>query len=620
MSDPLDFRQETPVTAVTPTHSTERYYPPTDLENLQRVKSLSEQNLTRIISDASDFVAYRTLNDEIDRTLSPETMRRTHGADTSTTPADQPAADDGDQQENDDEGEHDDEGQQPPYTVFTKHEVLFITIAASCAAFFSTISVPIYLAALTELADAFGVTTELINLTVTVYSIVQGLSPALWGAVADGIGRRPVIIFCLVIYIGANIGLAFAKNYGYLVGFRILQSAGIASTVAVGSGVVGDVADRKTRGLYMGIYTGLSMTGSAIGPLIGGALTASFNWRAIFWFLVIASGVTLVFIILMLPETSRKKAGNGSVRPDSWLNRTPYMSLRRHIVKSSRDEVPAPETVLPPSSIKLYRTMQMFLEKDVLIILLPNAIHYTAWFMLITAQSTLLVKHYNFTTLQLGLSYIANGGGSVVGSLLSGKIMNRSYTREVERFRAAYGEHASITASDVKFNIHRARLAPFPYASAPHIAASLVFGWTIQYRVHYIVPILATGVVATASLFSFNLSSTLMVDLFPAESSSAAAAVNLSRCLLCAAGIAAVDKMDNALGTGGTFSLMSGLMLLSWALNFFEIRNGPRFHQERLEKLRQKERAKEKTASTEAGECDTSGTATTIGEKNQAVV
>ncbi|VVT57565.1 uncharacterized protein SAPINGB_P005759 [Magnusiomyces paraingens] len=531
----------------------------TDAENLHRVHSLATQNLTRIISESSDFAAYQSLNEEIIQTLREEENLSV------------------DATEQEDATEH-------PYTIFSKTEVICIAIEASCAAFFSTISVPIYLSALTDFANEFHVSTERINLTVTVFTIVQAVIPAVWGAIADFIGRRPVIVMCLVIYIGANIGLAFAKNYGFLIGFRILQAAGIASTVAVGSGIVGDITDRKNRGFYIGIYSGLSMVGSAIGPLIGGALAATLGWRSIFWFLVIAAGVTLVFLLVMLPETSRKIAGNGSIKPSSWINKSPYMSLRKHFVKESRAETLAPETVLPPSPIKLHRTMQLFLEKDVIIILLPNAIHYASWFMLITAQSTLLTKHYDFSTLQLGLSYVANGGGSVLGSLVGGKVMNLAYNHEVKRFRNIHGNEEEISPQNAKFNIHRARLWPLPIVSSVHIAATLIFGWSIQYHVHYAVPIVFTAFVSFASMFSFSLSSTLMVDLFPSESSSAAAAVNLSRGTICAVGISLVDRMDQAMGTGGTFSLMAGLMLLSWALNFYEIKNGPKYHQERLKK------------------------------------
>lgn len=52
------------------------------------------------------------------------------------------------------------------------------------------ISSNIYVPAIPTLSSAFNVSPEKINLTVTVYLIFQGLTPAFWGAAADAYGRR----------------------------------------------------------------------------------------------------------------------------------------------------------------------------------------------------------------------------------------------------------------------------------------------------------------------------------------------------------------------------------------------------------------------------------------------
>lgn len=549
-----------------------------DSESLESEQEdeVPDPDFTGAMTDANDFVAYNSLS----RENSHSTQHQPHRS----QPIDQ-------------DEKHEKNENTPPHTIFSEHEVLYIACLASCCGFFSTISVPIYLSALDTLASDFNVTIELINLTVTVYSIVQGLSPAIWGSVADSIGRRPVIISCLIVYIGANIGLAFAKNYGFLIGFRLLQAGGIASTITVGSGVIGDITERKNRGLYMGIFSGISMVGNAIGPLIGGALAGTLGWRSIFWFLIIASGITVSTVAVMLPETSRKRVGNGSIWPSSILNKSPYMSIRNSLLSKSKkrqkNQKPDMETLMPPSPVRITRTLELFLEKDTFIILLPNAIHYTSWFMLITAQSTLLTNQYHFTTVRLGLSYLSNGGGSIIGSFVSGRVMNYFYQREVVQFQQTHGiERATalIESRDPSFNIHRARLAPLPIVSTLQIIGSLVFGWTIEKNVHCAVPIVFTALVSFSSLFCYNLSSTLIVDLYPKEASSASAAVNLLRCLLCAAGVSAVDRMDRVLGTGVTFTLMSGLMLLTWGLNLFEIKQGPKFQKQRLDRMKEKER------------------------------
>lgn len=64
--------------------------------------------------------------------------------------------------------------------------------------------------------------------------IFQGLSPSLWGSLADQWGRRPVYLCTMVVYLGANIGLALAPNYPALLVLRMLQAFGSSSVIAIG--------------------------------------------------------------------------------------------------------------------------------------------------------------------------------------------------------------------------------------------------------------------------------------------------------------------------------------------------------------------------------------------------
>ncbi|KAH9226077.1 hypothetical protein K456DRAFT_1154362 [Colletotrichum gloeosporioides 23] len=90
------------------------------------------------------------------------------------------------------------------------------------------------------------------NLTVTVYFVVQGMLPAFFGDLVDQIGRRPVYLVILAIYAGSCIGLALLKSHPLLLIFRMLQSAGSPGTTALGSMIVADLAPPHDRGRYIG--------------------------------------------------------------------------------------------------------------------------------------------------------------------------------------------------------------------------------------------------------------------------------------------------------------------------------------------------------------------------------
>lgn len=481
-----------------------------------------------------------------------------------------------------------DEPDSEPYTIFSHSEKYALSLLASFLAFFSSIAVPIYLPALTELEDYFNVTTEKINLTIVTYSIFQGVAPAFWGPLADRFGRRPIYPLCLITYIGANIGLAMAKSYGMLLGFRALQAAGMAAAVAIGAGLVGDITQRKDRGTFMGLFGGITLLGNALGPLIGAGLSSTWNWRSIFWFLVISAACALVLVLLVLPETNRAFVGNASVRPKRLVNTSPAMvALHGKILIPYNTAVATKRGLLStPKKSSVLRSFELFFNKDVALVLIPSGIHYTVWFIALTVQSTALTKQYNFSITAVGISYLANGLGSILGSIFGGRLMTYIYAKHQEKFKQKWVEEngPDSTPNMFHFDLIKARIIPSFFLSPIMIVGCLIFGWTIQYNVHWIVPIIMTFFISVTGVTFVNVSNVLMVDIFPQESSSASACVNLVRCLLCAVGLAVIDKMNAALGQGGSMTLLSGICALSLGALLIEFNHGLRWNQERIMK------------------------------------
>lgn len=102
---------------------------------------------------------------------------------------------------------------------------------------FSPLTANIYFPAIPAISKAFHKSTELINLTVTMYMILQGVAPMVWGTISDRRGRRPITAICLLILSLSCIGLALTptSDYWLLMVLRCLQAAGSASTIAIGS-------------------------------------------------------------------------------------------------------------------------------------------------------------------------------------------------------------------------------------------------------------------------------------------------------------------------------------------------------------------------------------------------
>jgi hypothetical protein len=116
----------------------------------------------------------------------------------------------------------------PAYSVFSTRRKKCAVWLIALASWFSPASSFIYFPAIVPLAESLGVSVSKINATVTSYLVVAAVAPTVLGHLADELGRRPVIISMLIIYILANIGLAVQSSYAALLLLRMLQSAGMS--------------------------------------------------------------------------------------------------------------------------------------------------------------------------------------------------------------------------------------------------------------------------------------------------------------------------------------------------------------------------------------------------------
>lgn len=124
----------------------------------------------------------------------------------------------------------------PPYSIYTNWEKWAITAIAAGGGLLGPLPANIYFPAIPQLTKVFHESTELLNNTVTVYLVLQGASPMLWGTLSDKLGRRPVFILCLSILTLSCVGLALTPTDAFwlLLLLRCLQAAGCTSTIAIG--------------------------------------------------------------------------------------------------------------------------------------------------------------------------------------------------------------------------------------------------------------------------------------------------------------------------------------------------------------------------------------------------
>lgn len=436
------------------------------------------------------------------------------------------------------------------YTVFSAGEKRLIVFLVSLAGVFSAFTAFVYFPALPSIADTISVSMELMNITVTAYLVVQGVIPAILDEISDTQGRRIVYIAVFTLYCVASIGLAYQSSYGALLVLRMLQSAGASGTVALAYGVIADIAPPHERGGYVGTAHVGWYAAPSLGPVIGGILAEYAGWRWIFRFLAILSGLVLGLFALLLPETSRKVVGNGSLRPLG-IGQS-LLTLRKRQKRSDLFQERAKKGKLAiPNPL---RCLKMILHKNTSLLLLANAIFYLQYSCVQASLAPLLQELYGLSTLQSGLCYLTYGVPGSVASYIVGRIANYDYRVTAK----AHDIFIDTKRGDdiLEFPIEKARLRTIWVYIILAAGATIGYGWALDTTTHLAVPLITQVITGLTVTGIFNATNTLIVDLYADEAMTASAAVSITRCFVAAGGVSVLQPLFNSIGVGWTFTII----------------------------------------------------------------
>lgn len=469
---------------------------------------------------------------------------------------------------------------EAPYTLLTYGQKWGMVALLTMCTFWSSLGSPIYYPALKQLEKQFNIDENMVNVTVVVYLLFQGIAPTVSGGLADIYGRRPVIVIGMIIYVAVSIGLACCNSYGVIVFLRCVQSACISPTIAISSGVVGDFTLKAERGTFVGATSGFALLGQAFGSLIGAALAAAWDWRAIFWFLVIGCGTSLAIVFVLLPETKRTLVGNLSIRPKNPLNKAPIFLLnpvKRHFRYDNPDYDTLDKNI---PKLDFTSALKITALPEIMLSLFPAGLQFAMWTLMLSAiSSELTASPYNYELTIVGVCYLPAGIGGLIGSFITGRIIDVYYKKSIEDFER--GKEEGTIAPDAQFNVIRARLLAALPQNFISVASFLLFGWSVD-KGWAIPAVLITSCISSfCTMSTLSTSSTLLVDLYPAKSSTATSCFNFIRCSLSALFMGCFAKMKSSMTVGGTFTFLCGLVFVGNFLLLIPMKHGMKWRQQR---------------------------------------
>lgn len=166
----------------------------------------------------------------------------------------------------------------------------------------SALAMNIFLPSLPQMADYFGTSYAVMQLSVPLYLLCSAVLQLFIGPISDNLGRRQVMIWALVLFMLATLGCIFAPNAAIFLLFRIAQAV-IATAMVLSRAVIRDLYSQDQSASMIGYVTmGMALV-PMIAPAVGGAIQQYFDWHVTFWAMFAIGGASLALVIADMGET-----------------------------------------------------------------------------------------------------------------------------------------------------------------------------------------------------------------------------------------------------------------------------------------------------------------------------
>ncbi len=195
--------------------------------------------------------------------------------------------------------------QQPIATSTPKFLVYLAALIA-----FSPFAIDIYLSSMPIIQQLFATTATRVQLTLSIFFVGSALMQLFWGPLSDRIGRRPVILIGVSIFIFGSVLCALSQTIAMLIVSRLIQAIGACAGVVMALAIIKDRFPEPSRMTNaLSVMTSIMVLAPMVAPIIGSYLLVHFGWQSNFYFLAIYGLVLLIatfFISESYPDHLRK--------------------------------------------------------------------------------------------------------------------------------------------------------------------------------------------------------------------------------------------------------------------------------------------------------------------------
>jgi EmrB/QacA subfamily drug resistance transporter len=186
------------------------------------------------------------------------------------------------------------------------------TLAICCVALFMAVLDNLIVnIALPTISDDFSPTTAQLQWVLSSYVLVFASLQITAGGLGDRLGRKKFFIIGLAIFTATSLLAAFVPSTNWLIAARAAQGVGAAFVMPLTLSIISTAFPPAERGKAIGIWSGISMSGIAIGPIIGGLIVDSWSWHWIF-LINVPIGIITIFAAQAILKESRDESGHAA--------------------------------------------------------------------------------------------------------------------------------------------------------------------------------------------------------------------------------------------------------------------------------------------------------------------
>jgi EmrB/QacA subfamily drug resistance transporter len=296
--------------------------------------------------------------------------------------------------------------------------------------------------ALPSIHRDLGASIQALEWTVNAYVLAYAVLLLTGAALGDRFGRKRMFIAGIALFTASSAAAAIAPSTGLLIAARASQGIGAAIVTPLTLTLLAEAFPPERRGIALGVWSAISGTAVALGPLVGGAVIQAASWHWIFWINV------PIGIVLVPLAATRLTESHGSSRAldlgglalastglfgivfalvqsqsEGWTNPTVIAALAAGVVlvlAFIRYELRATEPMLP---------LSFFAKRSFAVTNAVSLAMYFGMFGSIFFLSQFLQNVLGNTPLQAGVKLLAWTGATMVVSPLAGFFSERYGSR-----------------------------------------------------------------------------------------------------------------------------------------------------------------------------------------------